>query len=107
MKVRDDDGHWVLIGNDTERGRHSLAVQISEDEGKTWNWKRHLELDTAATTPGSFHYPSIIQGRDGTLHASDSYHLGRAEGKDADGEPARKSIKHAHFNEAWVMQGDQ
>jgi hypothetical protein len=25
---------------------------------------------------------------------------------DANGRPAAKSIKHAHFNEAWVMQGD-
>jgi predicted neuraminidase len=96
------NGHWVLISNDTERGRHSLAVQISEDEGKTWSWKRHLELDPA----GSFHYPSIIQGRDETLHASYSYHLDKAQGKDADGQPARKSIKHAHFNETWVMEGD-
>ena len=96
------NGHWILISNDTERGRQSLAVQISEDEGKTWRWKRHLELDPA----GSFHYPSIIQGRDGTLHASYSYHLNKAQGKDAEGQPAHKSIKHAHFNEAWVMEGD-
>ncbi len=96
------NGHWVLIGNDTERGRHSLAVQISDDEGRTWRWKRHLELDPG----GSFHYPSIIQARDGSLHASYSYHLNKAEGKDADGQPAHKSIKHAHFNEAWVMAGD-
>jgi hypothetical protein len=26
--------------------------------------------------------------------------------KDVDGDPAAKTIKHAHFNEAWVMQGD-
>jgi predicted neuraminidase len=100
------NGHWVLIGNDTERGRHSLAVQISDDEGKTWKWKRHLELDTATTNAGSFHYPSIVQARDGTLHASYSYHLGETDGNDAEGEPARKSIKHAHLNEAWVVQGD-
>jgi predicted neuraminidase len=100
------NGHWILISNDTERGRHSLAVQISADEGKTWGWKRHLELDTKTDGAGSFHYPSIIQARDGTLHASYSYHLNRGEGNDADGKPARKSIKHAHFNEAWIMQGD-
>src|SRR5580765_5489507 len=29
------NGHWALIGNDTEKGRHSLAVQISDDEGRT------------------------------------------------------------------------
>ena len=100
------NGHWILISNDTERGRHSLAVQISADEGKTWTWKRHLELDTNPDGAGAFHYPSIIQARDGTLHASYSYHLNRGEGNDAGGKPARKSIKHAHFNEAWIMQSD-
>ena len=100
------NGHWILVSNDTERGRHSLAVQISDNEGRTWKWKRHLELDASITDPGSFHYPSIIQGRDGSLHASYSYHLAKAEGKDPKGQPARKSIKHAHFNEAWVVEGD-
>jgi predicted neuraminidase len=101
------NGHWVLISNDTERGRNSLAVQISDDEGRTWKWKRHLEYNKPGPEAGSFHYPSIIQAKDGTLHASYSYFLGGKNlGKDADGLPACKSIKHAHFNEAWVMQGD-
>ena len=101
------DGRWLLISNDTEKGRHSLAVQMSDDEGKSWKWKRHLELDPSATDAGSFSYPSIIQSRDGTLHASYSYHLNKWDGKDAEGGPARKSIKHAHFNEAWIVQGDR
>jgi predicted neuraminidase len=99
------NGHWVLISNDSERGRNSLAVQISDDEGKTWRWKRHLEYDPPGPEAGSYHYPSIIQATDGTLHTSYSYFLGKRDvEKDADGLPARKSIKHAHFNEAWVMQ---
>jgi predicted neuraminidase len=98
------NGHWVLISNDTERGRNSLAVQISDDEGKTWKWKRHLEFEPPGPEAGSFHYPSIIQARDGTLHASYSFHLAKRDlPKDADGDPSAKSIKHAHFNEAWVM----
>lgn len=106
--IRLKNGHWVLISNDTERGRHSLAVQISDDEGKSWRWKRHLELDEPGPEAGRFHYPSIIEGRDGTLHASYSYHLHRRDlPKDVDGDPAAKSIKHAHFNEAWVMQGGE
>ncbi len=102
-----NNGHWVLVSNDTESGRNSLAVQISDDEGRTWRWKRHLEHDPPGPEAGSYHYPSIIQSADGTLHASYSYFLGGKNlGKDADGLPAQKSIKHAHFNEAWVMQGD-
>jgi predicted neuraminidase len=102
-----ENGHWLLISNDTEKGRHSLAVQISDDEGKSWKWKRRLEFDPPGSEPGQYHYPSIIQAGDGTLHATYSFHLppGKVE-RDAEGKPASKSIKHAHFNEAWVMQGE-
>lgn len=99
------NGHWLLIGNDTERGRFRLTVQISDDEGKSWKWKRALEL-APEDVGRSFHYPSVIQAKDGTLHASYSYHLEKSTERDADGQPRSKSIKHAHFNEAWVMAGD-
>lgn len=100
------NGHFVLIYNDTESGRHSLAVAISDDEGQTWKWKRHLESEPENT--GEFHYPSIIQARDGSLHASYSYFVNtNPPEKNADGKYKRiKSIKHAHFNEEWVMAGD-
>lgn len=91
------DGDWICIYNDTERGRHSLAVSISDDEGATWRWTRHLEQ----TEPGQggFHYPSIVPGHDGMLHASYSYFVPTPEGE-------RKSIKYATFNKAWVVEGD-
>ncbi|MBK9137720.1 MAG: exo-alpha-sialidase [Verrucomicrobia bacterium] len=101
------NGHWVLINNDTEQGRHSLVVMISDDEGKSWKWQRHLELDPPGPEAGSYHYPSILQARDGSLHATYSFHLNqRSLPKDVDGDPASKTIKHVHFNEAWVMAGD-
>jgi predicted neuraminidase len=81
------NGHWLLIYNDTTSGRHSLAVSISDDEGKTWKWTRHLEN----LPGGQFHYPSIIQSRDGMLHAVYSYFV-----------TGGKSMKHAAFNEAWA-----
>ena len=90
--VRLRNGHWALIYNDTTRGRHRLAVSISEDEGKSWKWTRHLENDSNHS--GSYHYPAIIQGRDGTLHAVYSYFVSGG-----------KSMKHAAFNEAWVRAG--
>jgi predicted neuraminidase len=99
-----ENGNWVLVGNDSETGRHTLSVQISDDEGKTWKWKRHLELAPEGTA--RFHYPSIIQAKDGSLHATYSHHLETGGETDADGRPRRKTIKHAHFNEAWVRQGD-
>lgn len=101
------NGHWALIYNDTERGRHSLAVSISDDEGKTWKWTRHLELDAPGPEAGSYHYPTILQARDGSLHASYSYHIHQSKAqKDPQGKPMHKAIKHAHFNEAWVIEGD-
>ena len=101
------NGHWALVSNDTEKGRNSLSVQISDDEGKTWKWRRHLEHDTPGPEAGAYHYPSIIQARDGTLHVTYSFHLSRrALPRDVDGDPAAKTIKHAHFNEAWVSEGD-
>jgi predicted neuraminidase len=87
--VRLANGHWLLIYNDTFNGRKSLAVSLSEDEGKSWKWTRHLEKHAS----GSYHYPAIIQGRDGTIHAVYSYSV--------DGG---KSMKHAAFNEAWVKE---
>ncbi|MHC4495170.1 MAG: sialidase family protein [Planctomycetota bacterium] len=96
------NGHWVLAYNDTEDGRHSLAVSISTDDGKNWEHTRHLELDTrdrAVATSSA--YPSIIQGRDKTLHVVYSYHH-----RDREGDP-HKTIKYVQFNEAWIMQGDK
>lgn len=105
-------GHWVLIYNDLERGRYSLAVSLSEDEGRTWPWTRHLERNRPKSENrdewGEYHYPSIIEARDGTLHASYSYFQPAADSqRDAEERSIRKSIKHAHFNEAWIKQGDQ
>ncbi|MEK7754563.1 MAG: exo-alpha-sialidase, partial [Acidobacteriota bacterium] len=95
------DGAWAMVYNDTEKERNSLAVSLSDDEGRTWKWTRHLELDTRAEKAGSFHYPSIIQARDGSLHVSYSYFLNHLPAN-----APRKTIKHARFNVAWVKQGD-
>jgi predicted neuraminidase len=106
------NGHWVLVYNDLEQGRYSLAISLSEDEGKTWPWTRHLERDDApapagtAVDPqqrGEYHYPSVIQARDGTLHMSYSDFIPPARAaRDDQGRVIRKTIKHAHFNEAWI-----
>ena len=104
------NGDWVLAYNDLESGRYSLAVSVSDDEGQTWKWTRHLERDTAteAQQRGEYHYPSIIQAADGTLHATYSYFVPPASVvPDAQNRLPRKTIKHAHFNEAWIKEGDR
>jgi predicted neuraminidase len=100
-------GRWALIYNDTEQGRHSLAVSLSDDEGKSWKWTRHLERAAPGPEANTFAYPSLVQGPDGTLHATYTYTLkGKDVKLDAQGRPQRECIKHAHFSERWVMAGD-
>ena len=89
-------GRWLLIYNDATRGRNSLAVSLSEDEGRTWTFTRHLEQHDS----GSYHYPAVIQGRDGTIHTVYSYFVN-------DGGQEGKSMKHAAINEAWIIEGDE
>ncbi|MFH1266840.1 MAG: exo-alpha-sialidase [Planctomycetota bacterium] len=90
--VRLATGHWLLVYNDTTDGRRSLAASLSDDEGRTWKWTRHLERHDT----GSYHYPAVIQGADGTIHVVYSYFV--------DGG---KSMKHAAINEAWIQAGDK
>ena len=94
MQTRDND--WICIYNDLERGRHSLAVSLSEDEGRSWKWTRHLEARQPGD--GSFHYPSIIEGSDGRLHATYSYFIERPTTGDAVG----KSIRYVTFTKDWI-----
>ena len=86
------DGRWLMVFNDTENGRHSLALSMSDDEGQTWKWKRHIELATDRS--GSFAYPSMIQSRDGRVHITYSYN-----------SKEQKSIKHVALDPEWVKQG--
>lgn len=85
--VRLQNGHLAMVYNDKEENpRDRMAVSISTDDGATWKWTRHLD-----DVPGSrFDYPSMIQSQDGSLHVTYSDNL--------------KTVKHVHFNEAWVQQ---
>ena len=84
------DGRWILVYNDTEKGRNSLAVSMSDDEGRTWKWTRHIEK----AETGSYHYPSVIQTRDGAIHVTYSRYTS--------GKPEMQTIAHARFNAEWV-----
>ena len=87
------NGHWVMAYNDTEDNRNSWAVSLSDNEGKTWKWKRHI--GQAADQSESFSYPSLIQTKDGKLHLTYSY-----------GNPSGKTIMRASFDEKWIIKGD-
>lgn len=82
---------WLLICNDTIDGRHRLSAYLSDDEGKTWKWKRVIE----ETTPrkGNYSYPSVIQTKDGMIHCTYSCKDEQTKGS---------TIRHAWFNEDWI-----
>lgn len=90
-------GAWLLVCNDTTDGRHKLTVYRSEDEGATWPVKRALENEPDKED-GSFSYPSMIQAADGTVHVTYSHTRKGVKGS---------TIKHARFNEAWVLAGGE
>jgi predicted neuraminidase len=91
--IRLASGRWAIAYNDTVAGRHSLAISLSDDEGKTWKWTRHVER----TAPGDqFHYPSILQARDGSIHLSYTRKT-----------DAGKTIQHARFDEGWLMAPEE
>jgi predicted neuraminidase len=85
------DGRWVMVFNDTEAGRHSLAVALSDDEGKTWKWKRHI--GRSRRRERSFGYPSLIQADDGMLHLTYSYR-----------EQGLATIRHCTFAADWIRR---
>ena len=68
-----------------------VAASLSDDEGRTWKWTRHFEHQPE----GSYHYPAVTQGADGTIHAVYSYFV-----------TGGKSMKHVACNEAWIEAGD-
>jgi predicted neuraminidase len=86
-----DNGDWVMVYNDIENGRHSLAVSLSGDEGETWKWTRHLEK--MGPEEGSFSYPSVIQANDGIIHITYSFHLNKD-----------KTIRHVAFSSDWLKE---
>ncbi|MGV3762286.1 sialidase family protein [Parapedobacter sp.] len=76
------DGRWAMLGNDVDDGRYRLSLFLSTDEGKTWPVKHPIEYD--ASKSDRYSYPSLIQGRDGLLHMTYSFHL----------DDSRKAIKY-------------
>jgi predicted neuraminidase len=92
--IRLASGRWALVYNDLPQGRHSLAISVSDDEGTSWKWTRHLER--CPPGEGQFHYPSVLQSGDGSIHVT--YTLSR---------PGQGStIEHARISEAWLLSND-
>ncbi len=93
-------GRWIVVHNDIPDGRYRLAVSVSEDEGRTFRHGRYIEREEKGV--GRYHYPSVIQARNGRVHATYSYHVAGALDDGGQG----KSIKHVSFEEAWLLGDD-
>jgi len=83
------NGNWILVYNDTEKGRNKLSVALSDNEGETWKWKKYIENEEY---PVQVHYPAIIVGDNGIIHVTYSYFT----------KENIKTIKHVAFNKAWI-----
>ena len=92
------NGDWLMAYNHTEKGRYNLSVTLSDDDGRSWKWKKQLENDTRGKMATSSHYPAIIQGQDGNIHLVYSYHH-----QDRDGVN-HKTIKYATFPWQWIKE---
>ena len=105
--VRLANGHWLMVYNDSVESRARLAVALSADEGETWSAPRYLEQHNE----GRYQYPAVIQANDGMIHVVYSCFIAAEAGdpsfttKGANSFIA-KGIKHAAFNENWVLQGN-
>jgi predicted neuraminidase len=75
--------------------RYPLTIAISEDEGRTWPYRRHLDTgddysgDANIRHNRACDYPALIQTEDGLLHVTYSNH-------------GRQCIKYARFPVGWV-----
>ncbi|MGV8933526.1 MAG: sialidase family protein [Gallionellaceae bacterium] len=86
--LRRPDGSLLLVFNDIEVGRNSLALAVSHDQGTSWQTVRHIEQSKDSE---EFSYPYLIRSSDGNMHLLYTWN--------------RKRIRHVVFNDAWVDGG--
>ncbi len=86
--LRRPDGSLLLVFNDLEAGRNSLALAVSHDEGSSWQVVRHFEQEAGRA---EFSYPYLIRSKDGMMHLVYTWN--------------RKRIRHVEFDDRWVDGG--
>jgi predicted neuraminidase len=78
--------------------RAPMTLALSEDDGQTWPWKRHLEVgdgycmsnDSARRVNREYSYPSLRQTADGALHVAYTVF--------------RQHIRHAKVMPDWIVE---
>lgn len=81
--VRLRDGRFVVVYNSNPEARNPLTVAVSEDEGRSWPFRRDL-----VSGEGQFHYPAVIEDRDGRLQVTFTNN--------------RKTIDHVVMEAGWL-----
>ena len=84
--LRRPDGSLLLVFNDVEAGRSSIALAVSRDQGLSWMTVRNFEQLNDGKS--EFSYPYLIRLNDGTMHLLYTWN--------------RKRIRHIIFNDKWV-----
>jgi predicted neuraminidase len=75
--------------------RYPVSIALSEDEGQTWPYMRHLDTGDGFTGEANkklnrrLEYPMIFQSKDGLIHCT--YSTGQ-----------RQCIKYVRISEAWI-----
>ena len=70
----------ALLASCAVSGGHAVTLALTEDEGETFPCMRSIETGENFLGDGQqclnrqYHYPSIIQSRDGRIHVSYSFH---------------------------------
>ena len=83
--IKLQNGHVVLVFNDSKTNLFNLSIAISCDDGRTWPHIKTIEC----RQDYRYCYPSIIQDTHGLIHVLYSYHN-------------RQSIAHFVTNEEWI-----
>lgn len=83
--LRLGSGKLLLAGN-PPRGRESLQLWLSADDGQSWTLQHTVEA--AADGAAEFAYPALLQASDGHIHLAYTWR--------------RQRIKHLAFSEAWL-----
>nr|MDO8109902.1 sialidase family protein [Candidatus Sigynarchaeota archaeon] len=82
--------------------RNPLSVVISDDDGKTWKWRRNIMEameDNVHQRIGG--YPTMMQGADGVIHATWTFdHPGELAGQ----KVGFSDIYYTAFTESWIKK---
>jgi predicted neuraminidase len=81
--IRLSDGRLLLAYNPSATDRAPLSVSLSDDDGRSWSSPKTIEAGAPQLS-----YPSLVQARDGVIHAAYSHRLDH--------------IQHVAFNTAWL-----